>query len=261
MCTATWTHDEGGYQLLFNRDEKLTRKPAVAPRLTVREGVRCLAPIDGDFGGAWIGTNEFGVSLCLLNGADLTHEGRPCTQEPRSRGLFLLDLIPSPSLDAICERVHKADLRALAPFTLVALETGRATALIEWNGARKTVCFQSESRFMLTSSSFDTEEVRKRRREEYARALNSGRLFDFHRSHNPTAGAYSPCMHRLDAATVSFSWIRVSKAETNFFYTPAAPCMRVPGVNRKLTRRAVLIGRSSGSSRSLPARAAEHPAA
>src|ERR1700693_4285949 len=98
MCTISWIHDKDGYQLLCNRDEKLTRKSAVEPRLAVRNGTRFLAPVDGDFGGTWIATNEFGISVCLLNGAGDQHN-------VRSRGLLIPDLISAPSVAVVCERV------------------------------------------------------------------------------------------------------------------------------------------------------------
>jgi hypothetical protein len=66
MCTVSWVHQKDGYQLLSNRDEKHTRKPALAPSLRQQRQVRFLAPIDGDQGGSWIGVNQFGLSLCLL---------------------------------------------------------------------------------------------------------------------------------------------------------------------------------------------------
>src|SRR5271166_4952326 len=104
MCTLSWIRDEDGYQLFFNRDEKLSRKSAMPPRQATRDGVRFLAPVDGDFGGSWIATNEIGVSVCLLNGTNLTGSsgGRP--RKARSRGLLLLDLISSSSVAAVCER-------------------------------------------------------------------------------------------------------------------------------------------------------------
>ena len=68
MCTVSWVHQPGGYHLLSNRDEKRTRGTASAPALVERGGVRFIAPIDADFGGTWIAANEFGISLCLLNG-------------------------------------------------------------------------------------------------------------------------------------------------------------------------------------------------
>jgi hypothetical protein len=237
MCTISWVRDKDGYQLLCNRDEKRTRKPAVGPRMVVRNGTRLLAPEDGDFGGTWIGTNEFGVSGCLLNGA--TRAGSEiCAAAPnRSRGLLLLDLIPLRSVAAICDRLRGIELSAFAPFTLLALEPGYPTAVLEWDGSKKTLLFEEANRFMLTSSSFDTEQVRRSRQDEYGRVRDDEGLFAFHRSHAPARGAYSTCMHRADAETVSFSWIQVSREETDFFYTPGAPCEQLPGMRLKLTRR------------------------
>jgi hypothetical protein len=78
-----------------------------------------VAPIDGDSGGAWIGTNEFGVSVCLLNGA------RRCVQvetaDARSRGLLLIDLMTGSSVFEVKEHVSNADLTPYAPFTLAVL--------------------------------------------------------------------------------------------------------------------------------------------
>ena len=69
MCTVTWIYEPGGYHLLCNRDEKKDRAPALAPRIHQRGWVRFIAPVDAQFGGSWIAVNEFGVSVCLLNGA------------------------------------------------------------------------------------------------------------------------------------------------------------------------------------------------
>lgn len=243
MCTLSWIHDDCGYQLFFNRDEKLTRKRAMPPRLAVRDAVRFLAPIDGDFGGTWIAANEFGIALCLLNGANLTGSGGEDRETTRSRGLLLPDLISSPSTNAICERVHAADFAVFAPFTLAAFGPRQAVALVEWDGVRKIVRFQDEPCFMLTSSSFDTEAVRAQRQNDFRSLVaprgqvDAEQLVKFHGSHVPARGAYSTCMHRPDAETVSFSRIRVSEREAEFFYTPAALCHAEPGVLLKLPRR------------------------
>jgi hypothetical protein len=231
MCTLTWVHDIEGYQLLFNRDEKRTRKPAISPRLAARDGVRFLAPVDGDFGGTWIGVNEFGVSVCLLNGANVTGSKIESVryQRSKSRGLFLLDLITAPSVAAVCERFRSADLSLFESFTIAALQPGQPTALVEWNGAEKVVIPSGDAHLPLTSSSFDPERVRRQRQDEYRgllRPLDANLLFAFHQSHGPEPSAYTVCMHRPDAETVSFSWIRVTNLEGEFFYIPAAPCKR-----------------------------------
>src|SRR5438045_4246173 len=98
MCTVSWIRGSGGYHLLCNRDEKKSRAVALAPRIQARGWVRFIAPVDPDHDGSWIAVNEFGVSVCVLNGANLTCR-LPLTSRyasnkiPRSRGLFLRELV------------------------------------------------------------------------------------------------------------------------------------------------------------------------
>jgi hypothetical protein len=234
MCTVSWIHEPGGYQLFCNRDEKLTRGKAKPPRNAVRDGVRFLAPVDADFGGTWIATNEFGLSLSLLNGAP--------GPSFRSRGLLVLDLISLPSIAALVDRVTTLDLSPYAPFALAGVEAQEPAAVVEWNGDRAAFSFPNESHFMLTSSSFDSGRVREKRGEEYSELTSLGctpeLLADFHKGHGETPSAYSICMHRPDAETVSFSWIHASCAATEFTYYDQAPCRRSQATKVRLPRSA-----------------------
>jgi len=241
MCTVSWLHESGGYQLLCNRDEKLTRATALPPRLFERGGVRYVAPVDPDFGGAWIGTNEFGVSVCLVNGAGRGVEIR--SRGTRSRGLLIPELLECESVIETNERVSRMDLTSYAPFTLAVLEPGQHTSVMQWDGFEKVIVPYGEPYMPLVSSSFDPEGVQAKRREEFRRRLDAaGRLdasvlFGFHESHGRHKDAYSPCMHRPDARTVSFSWVRVGAESAEFFYAPDAPCSGSPGQSRTLTLR------------------------
>jgi hypothetical protein len=226
MCTVSWIHEDDGYQLLCNRDEKLSRAPALPPQIRKRDGVRYVAPIDGDFGGAWIGTNEFGISICLLNGTRRSIETRNGGR--RSRGLLLPELLVAPTLVAVNEQIWRTDLTPYTPFTLAVLEPGQLTSVTEWDGLETTIMPYGE--MPLVSSSFDPHGVRVKRREEFRRKrdaagrLDASLLFAFHESHNGKGDAYSPCMHRADARTVSFSWIRVNSESAQFIYAPDSPC-------------------------------------
>lgn len=243
MCTVSWRHDDNGYQLLCNRDEKRTRAIAVAPRIRVRDGVRFIAPTDADSGGSWISANEFGVSVCLLNGDNLSGTSRQRYESYRSRGLLLLELVTVNSVMEVCERISYLDLSIFAPFTVVALEPGLHAMIIEWNGSERAILPYGEPFVPLISSSFDPDGVRFRRRREFERCvadsgkLDANALYAFHESHGHGPDAYSPCMHRVDAETVSFSWLRVSESCVNFFYSPAAPCKRSPGETTVLALR------------------------
>lgn len=220
MCTVSWIHEPGGYQLLCNRDEKRTRKTAASPSVRSVDGVRFIAPADGDFGGTWIAANQFGITLCLLNG----HATIP-TRATKSRGLLLLELGSAVSAAKVLDRTR--DLSSFAPFTLAILEPARPAVVVEWDGSERTLIHEADHCVPLVSSSFDPAGVRLRRKQQYQRMR--GAPYFFHESHGAHADAYSPCMHREDAQTVSFSWVRVNESAVDFFYTPGAPCEWKPG--------------------------------
>jgi uncharacterized protein with NRDE domain len=230
MCTVSWVHQEDGYQLFSNRDEKHTRKLALAPSLRERRQVQFLSPIDGDQGGSWIGVNQFGLSLCLLN--LYQEEGRftDSRMNYTSRGLFLIDLLDCPSRADARIRIEQMNLQRYRPFTLAVLEPERPALLMHWTGRRRLILNDGEPEMPLLSSSYDSPGVFSSRRQAFNSLLAaSGRvspemLHLFHASHFPSASAYSPCMHRADANTVSFSRVRVSRDKIEFLYRPGSPC-------------------------------------
>ena len=77
MCTATWLIHRDGFELYFNRDESVRRGAAHAPEILELDGVRCLAPRDADAGGTWLGVNEHGLAVGLLNAWDGLEPARP----------------------------------------------------------------------------------------------------------------------------------------------------------------------------------------
>jgi hypothetical protein len=244
MCTMTWLREPGGYQVFFNRDERRTRRPARPPAGSSREGVRYLAPADGDFGGTWLAVNELGVTLALLNGY-LGADDRPA--EPGagfiSRGLLASALAGSRSVGAALERLEAPQRTGLGgagglaryrSFLLVLLEPDRPAALATWSGGRLTVERSIDQLQPLVSSSFDTAAVREERQRLFAAQEPvpgrppEERHLAFHASHRPSRGPYSPCMHRPEARTVSFSHVRVSPGEVVFAYAPDSPCRARP---------------------------------
>ena len=248
MCTVSWIRGADDYQLFFNRDERRTRLQALPPRLLSRDGVRFLAPVDGDFGGTWISTNEFGISLCLLNGANLTGSSGPPPTAARSLGLLLPELISSANISDVYDRLQRTDFAYYAPLTLVGMGLGAAAVAIEWDGRQRVSNVMEQSCFMLTSSSFQTEAVCQTRQTEFARIIavrtpdssptpDQAAFLQFHASHVPSRSAYSTCMHRPDAETVSFSQITATAQSTELLYSPAAPCQQVQAASWTLPRR------------------------
>lgn len=239
MCTVSWLHQRDGYQLFFNRDEKHSRLAASPVQVRLSNGVRYLAPADGDYGGTWLAVNEFGLTLALLNGRPGAVTGK------KSRGQLVTALAGARSIDEARQQVTGDSLESLANLSLLILECGQPALLLEWDSPHLSITGNAEKRMPLTSSSFDPEGVERRRHEEFAARLGATQrvdanlLLEFHRSHGlraDTPGADSICMHRDDAHTVSFSWVEVSKAEVRFFYSPAAPCEKAPGTTVRLSR-------------------------
>ncbi|MEW6210369.1 MAG: NRDE family protein [Acidobacteriota bacterium] len=264
MCTISWLRRDDGFDLMCNRDERHSRKRAFAPAMDRLRGVSFISPKDGDHGGTWIGVNQFGVALCLLNRyeAEKTCRGdrlwSPLLEKPfclkestslqtgagteapplqefqssisyTSRGLLVKNLLDASSLIEALSRVEGEDLSRFQPFTLVALEPGENCLMIEWTG-RELLTGDGEQSMPLVSSSFDPSGARSARKETFEKLARSScgvdaqMLMSFHQSHAPARGPLSPCMHRDDARTVSFSHIKVAADSISFFYFADSPC-------------------------------------
>jgi hypothetical protein len=240
MCTMSWLLDDEGYRLFFNRDERRTRRPARPPAPGERGGVRFLAPRDGDHEGTWLLASERGLTLALLN---LYEAERPRAEgEFRSRGLLVLDLADLAGPEALEARLEAADLPQYQPFSLAAFAPGRAPRLAQWNGERLSMSELGPGRLPFVSSAFRpglAREIRRSVLEEIA--MERGRLDEetmllLHAAHRPERGPLSPCMHREDACTVSFSRVEVDARQVSFTYLPHSPCRGTGGAPLLLTR-------------------------
>ncbi len=225
MCTLTWRTDGPGLELRFNRDELHARSPAEPPRVVVGPARRWVAPLDPDGGGTWLGANDAGLVVALLNGyrrGDV--EARPW----RSRGSLVVDLLQLDDSDAVLEHLRAADLRDLRSFQIHAW-SGGAALLASWDGAslrherveRCEAPLSSSSRDPLGAAR-DRETLFLRLRAECDDEAEVHRRF--HASHEPVRGPTSPCMHRDDARTQSHSLVRVDPTGVEFQYHAGPPC-------------------------------------
>ena len=241
MCTVTWLGENGGYSLLFNRDEKHTRGAAEQPRMHCRDNVRFAAPIDSDGGGTWIAVNDHGLTVCLLNAYSEASLWAGIATE--SRGRLPLDVASSRSLEEVAERIDRTPLVCFAPFRLLALEPDRAAGLFEWSGSKITLDPNADRLMPLTSSSFESAAVAGSRRTVFQQyiaertAITRASLEHFHSCHDPAPSAYSVCMHREDARTVSFSRVTVGASDVRLDYSSDSPCRARPPTTVRLQRR------------------------
>jgi hypothetical protein len=242
VCTASWLIRPDGYDLFFNRDESRERGGARPPRSERRDGVRVIAPVDADEGGTWIGVNELGLALGLLNSWQL--EDRTGGYA-RSRGLLVRDLLTATHADDVARGLEREDLGRYRGFRLALFQPGAEPVLFVWDGVELARTVAAEP---LSSSSRDASGAQAARGEHLARLRAeegptpgrrraAGVLERFHRSHVPERGALSPCMHREDARTVSASHVSVDGDAIHFRYAAGPPCAVEFGAPLELTRR------------------------
>ncbi len=248
MCTLSWLPSPfgEGYALAFNRDERRSRLPAIPPEQRVIENVAVLLPTDGEAGGTWIAVNELGHTVALLN----RWEETPVDPDGAfvSRGLLVLELAPLASSGAVDERLTAMPLPSFRPFTVVSVADGGIPWAFEWNGRALVRSEVEHPGLVRTSSGADQAGAERVRGEVFREAaLRRGGLTPevlelLHRSHRPSRGALSICMHRDDAATVSGTFIRVTAEEVRMRYVDGPPCEG--GAETELSIPRVLEGRS-----------------
>ena len=242
MCTLSWTPSADGYWVFFNRDERVTRAPGGPPIVRTDDGVRILAPVDGDFGGTWIGVNDHGIGAALLN----RYEDTP-SEPPRgriSRGLLLTGVLGARSAPALLERLTTTDLGVYQPFTIAVFGPAGPINLVDWTGTGLTRSVHAEPGLVRTSSGRDQREAERVRAEVFrplepvGGRLDPIRLRALHRSHQPERGPFSVCMHREEAATQSLTEIHVTARTRSVRYRPGPPCV----TDRVVVRRIAAAG-------------------
>lgn len=226
MCTVTWINGRNRLDVFFNRDERLSRKRAEPPGLELCRDGHVMAPRDGDHGGTWMGVNDRGLAVCILNNYAEAYEP---PDRVRSRGLLVSDILcfDRPSTARI--HLENLDKTVYRPFTLLVFELAHDPLKIVWDGRRMEPLEMSDFEMPVSSSAHRSSEVRERRRKTWLEMPVRGdsavdRHLVFHRSHVPEKGPFSVCMHRADARTVSFSHLTVTPDRAVYRYAADAPC-------------------------------------
>lgn len=227
MCTVTFIARKNGYALGMNRDEKLTRVAGLPPRVIQLKGRAILSPSEPN-GGTWIGVNDAGVSLALINWYSISER---VGGNVLSRGEVVKSSLAVSSSAALDETLQGLTLSRVNPFRLIGIFPADRVAF-EWRWdlrqlERKDHRWQTNT---WISSGFDEPGAQKSRGKAFREALRQKSscrlewLRRLHRSHGAERGPYSHCMHGADAATISHTEITVFRGLATMRYTPGAPC-------------------------------------
>jgi hypothetical protein len=233
MCTVSFLPVRSGFLLAMNRDEKKTRVRARAPRELWTGTHRALFPSEPD-GGTWVGVNDIGLTLALVNWYAKPQRDRALCV---SRGIIVPHLLAADAMGDIGAMLADLPLGRINSFRLIAASAGeKRLREWRWDGALLSVGSFRWARRHWFSSGYDEALVAKKRAAVAADtpALTPARLRRLHAAHAPERGAFSLCMHRQDAETVSYTEIAVSGRGVRMRYAGGSPCRKPLGVPRAL---------------------------
>jgi hypothetical protein len=216
-----------GYCLAMNRDEKLARPQGLPPKLKVVKNRRVICPSEPG-GGTWIALNDFGVSLALINWYSVPTQ---IETSRITRGEVVRSTSPADNAKAVEQLLSDLPLHRINPFRLVGVFSA-CDQINEWrwdlrNLDRKVHPWRPQQ---WISSGFNEPAAQRERSQTFQRALKQTSvgsldwLRRLHRSHAPATGPFSTCMHRTDAATVSYTEVLVLGCNATLRHCAGSPC-------------------------------------
>jgi hypothetical protein len=238
MCTVSFVPKASGFYVAMNRDEKLTRRGGLPPAIVNFTQRRAMFPREPN-GGAWISANDAGICLALINWHRV--ESEPA-HDTVSRGQVVRELAGKSSRAEIAQALGELPLERLRPFRLIAIISSEKTVLEwRWNLEQLSTCKHTWRSHHWFSSGFDEPKAERERSRVCNAARNqksAGRLNwlrRLHRSHLPERGPFSICMHRSDAATVSYTEVAVSGQRATMRYKPGPYCSNGATVTKTIS--------------------------
>ena len=234
MCTVSWIRSADQLDLFFNRDESRLRLPAHPPACFLQNDQRYLAAIDADAGGTWLAANEHGVVVAILN----YYQKQVPLAEGNfiSRGKLVTDLMDANSGGEAINRLaigasaaeDAFNLRHYRACILLFFDPQHPPQKLVWDGRDAVKSILEEPMHPISTSSFRTDDVLATRQAAFDQLTTEGHpqpdeLFAFHAHRDPDDDAYSVCMSRSDAHTVSFSRVQVRPDAVEYGYSAEGP--------------------------------------
>lgn len=241
MCTlALYFRFFDDYPVIVaaNRDEQYNRASSAPGFLD--ENPKIIAGKDLRAGGTWLGVNEHGLIVGILNRRSNGQEIPATTM--RSRGLLCMDLLRQIST-ASAKSFIDGHTESYNPFTVVFGDKDKMYASYNSDGRIMTHNLEAGLHVFSSAADFDLHSVKAKRayslfthldgraqpaRGEVSQSITALQsvLSDHSAGANSTDPGDAICVHREASSTVSSSIIFFSRSESLFetYYCPGAPC-------------------------------------
>lgn len=241
MCTVIFMPTCGGCRLGMNRDELRTRAKGAFPAPRIVGGLSVLGPREPS-GGSWICANAAAAVFALLNWHPAQKTSAK-TKEPKnavSRGTIVEVVAGCRQPAAVQTMLSNQPLSRIRPFRLLGIfSTGKTLREWRWNGRELSrLNFAWEPR-LWASSSLDEATARQARQAIFQSALSAKDvgslrwLRSLHRTHLPEKGSFSICMHRKEAATLSYTETEINGGRIRIRHLNGPPCASENPGNRQ----------------------------
>ena len=229
MCTVIFIPGNDKYCFASLRDESPLRTVALHPIIRSIKKLKYLAPTDPKGNGTWIGVNNLGNVIVLLNGAFHKHVRKESYKI--SRGLIVDVLLSSemPILDW-----SLINLNDVEPFTLIVWDNNNLFQLV-WDGQHRFKNHIDEKLAHIWSSSTLYNATAKANREihfqkwiDLKKVVSMDSLLSFFKSFPDIENGF--IINRNEhVKTLSYTFIELTKhvkAELNYFDMDQLKCTK-----------------------------------
>ena len=219
MCTVLFIPQRDKIFFASLRDENPQRPKALLPNIQLcsnsKENVNLdaaeliLSPSDALAGGTWVGVNNLGHTIILLNGGFKNHIRQ--SKYRHSRGMIVTNLLSTPRP---IESFEQMDLHDIEPFTLVVWVNQSLNQLV-WDGLDKTIqSLPIDKSYIWSSSTLYRPEVKEHRKALFDNWMKAEKniteyaLLDFFKSYTDSHNGF--IMNRSEQIkTLSFTFIEL----------------------------------------------------
>lgn len=229
MCTLSFIPQNDGYIVAMNRDELKSRVAAAPPAIHPYGQICAIYPQEPS-GGTWIGANSCGNLLAIMN-ANAVNGDSQLPVKLKSRGEIIPLLLQEATVDSAARLLSAHSLAGTHPFRLFGIfPRNREVRQWSWDATHLSSRTHNWIRNHWFSSSRSDSRAEAQRGKAFEMAWQENLpdpvawLRSLHASHIPDAGAFSVCVHREGAATVSYTEVRNTPEELRMTYQPGNPC-------------------------------------
>lgn len=213
MCTVSIIRvqegQDAGVWLVSSRDELHERMPSLPPRLHNLDKRQAIFPVDPEGGGTWVGANDLGTAVSLLNHYP---EYVPYPTRKQSRGDLVVRLLAADNATQELIALADEDLTAYGSCKLVTVNTVGMLRTLTWDGQHAKLEHHDLPQLWASSSTHHSAANTYRRRLFQQQQPDTfTRLRAFHSDQSHTESALNVLMYSPEARTVSVTAVHLAE--------------------------------------------------